>query len=461
MGERGCRRSRARAPRGVVAVALVVAALALPSCAPRTDPGSEPISPTTVLDRATMLADLDAISTTLLDVHPALRDEAARAELERLASALRAEVEGPLPAHAHFARAARLTASLGDAHTRLVMSADRYLPVTLAWLGDGLAVTAAAAESSAAVYDEVIAVGGRSPASLLPDLRRYVPADNDQWLRFIAADYLTREAVLLELGLVGSDGAVSFTVRGADGARRDVRLGFHAQRLVVRDVRDHVGWELRRGYGLFWLDACRDTPEYRSAVSEFFAAVAAADIDTVVLDLRRNGGGQSAVDRALLSHLPAREIVAYRVEARPSRQALPHFGPGAEVMQWLRGLFWDGMRAVPPPDDPSLVFDGELIVATSPHTFSAASDLATLLHDNGLALLVGEPTGGAPSSYGDVLRFHTPSGALAYGVSFKRFTRPDPTRDPASELVPDVPLPFTIDDLRSGVDPVARWLEGR
>lgn len=435
-------------------------ALVATGCAPQTHVTTEAITPTTTLEVEAMVADLDFIAATLRDVHPALQEPTPRVALERLAASLVAQVTHPMPVYEHFARAARLTASLRDAHTRLV-SADRYLPLELTWLSDGLAVAAAAQTTGARVGDEVVSIGGRSPLALLTRLRPLAPAENDQWLRFIASEYLTRETPLRALGVVEDDASVGVELRGADGTEREVRLSFLDERPLFGGERPYFGWELRGGHGWFWLDACRDTSEYRRAVAEFFAAVSEAGLQTVVIDLRRNGGGQSSVDEAILTYLPAREVAAYRYVARPSRQALGRFGPVAELTQWLRGLFWDGRRAVPAPADPTHVFGGELIVAIGPGTFSAASDLATLLHDNGLALLVGEATGGAPSSYGDILRFQVPSGSLTFSVSFKSFTRPDPARDPAHELTPDVPLPATIEDLRSGQDPVARWLETR
>lgn len=440
---------------------FVVAGMAVIACAPASSAPPQPVPATASLDPTVMKADLDFVLRTLLEVHPATVSAQARAELEEAAAGLEAALDGPRSASEHFADAARLVASLGDAHTRLVFAADRYLNVRLSWFADGLAVTAYAGDAGVEPGDEVIAIGGEAPRKLLSRLRPLIPADNPQWLRFMAAGYLTREAPLRALGLVDEGGGVTFLLRSAGGETREARLEFSSSRPGPADERPYFGWWVSGDHGWFWLDECKDTPEYRSALNEFFAAVARQGVRTVVLDLRRNGGGQSSVEAPLLTYLPARVLSAYRVEARASRQALPWFGPGAELTQWFRNLFWDGKRSVPEPTDPHLVFHGEVVVAIGPNTFSAATDLATLLSDNGLASLVGEASGGAPSSYGDVLRFETPSGALAFGVSFKRFTRPDSSLDPAAELTPDVELPMTLEDLRAGEDPVLRWLEER
>ena len=104
-------------------------------------------------------------------------------------------------------------------------------------------------------------------------------------------------------------------------------------------------------------------------------------------------------------------------------------------------------------------FDGKVYVLTDSGSFSSAVDIAAILHDNDLATLAGEPTGGMPTSYGDLLGFTTPHIEIPFSVSYKYFVRPDPTRDPADTLAPDIPLPVTVKDVQTGHSPITAWLE--
>jgi C-terminal processing protease CtpA/Prc len=106
----------------------------------------------------------------------------------------------------------------------------------------------------------------------------------------------------------------------------------------------------------------------------------------------------------------------------------------------------------PPP------FAGELFVLVGPSTFSSGNWFATVMQDNELAKVVGEPTGNAPSSFGDLLSFTLAESGTSFTSSFKRWVRPDPTRDPADALVPDVAVPRTRETVKSGADPVMDWL---
>jgi hypothetical protein len=91
----------------------------------------------------------------------------------------------------------------------------------------------------------------------------------------------------------------------------------------------------------------------------------------------------------------------------------------------------------------------------------AVLKFATGVRDNKLGRIVGEPTGSAPSSFGDILTLSLPNCGCSYTLSFKRWVRPDATLDPADALAPDVPVPRTSTSVVEDSDPVLDWLRGR
>ena len=230
-------------------------------------------------------------------------------------------------------------------------------------------------------------------------------------------------------------------------------------------ARPLFGWRIDRqaGYGLFWLDSCDYTDEYRQAVDEFFAAVSTSGVKRVAIDLRRNGGGDSRVVDAFLKYLPLESVRYIRSEVRSSRQ----LGEQRGLSLWDRvyslgaRYFWDGRVRPERPSDSRLIFRGQVYVLTSWDTFSSATDMAAILSDNRLATVAGEPSGNSPTAYGDPISFTAPNTGLRFRVSTKRFTRPDPERDkvePHNVLPPDVLIPTTIADIRADRDPVLEWL---
>jgi len=92
-------------------------------------------------------------------------------------------------------------------------------------------------------------------------------------------------------------------------------------------------------------------------------------------------------------------------------------------------------------------------VLISNHTDSSANWFATIVKENGLGTVVGEPTGNPPSHFGDVVFFTTPAIGLELTVSHKHFV--PPSKAPSEfvrTLTPDVTVETTIEDVLNGHD---------
>jgi C-terminal processing protease CtpA/Prc len=229
--------------------------------------------------------------------------------------------------------------------------------------------------------------------------------------------------------------------------------------------RPWFGWAIDHSgrCGLFWLDECNNTRSYRRAVDEFFSAARKDGVERIAIDLRRNAGGDSMVVGAFLKYLPY-EYGDLRAPSRATRyspQLAKQRGPWLRLLTWMGETFFNG-RWLPYPLQPRAaadeLFRGEVYVLTSWLSFSSAVDFAAILRDNRLAKVVGAPTGGSPTEYGDILGFAMPNTGWRFSVSTTSFVRPDPAFDPADALYPDIPIPTTVRDIREGRDPVLEWL---
>jgi hypothetical protein len=418
-------------------------------------------------------ADLDYLARTIREAHPALVERPAQAALAALARELRGRALDIAEPDALFPLAAQLATSLHDAHTAVSLPAtSRVLPYRFRWVSDGLVVAGVETSPVGAgrpvaplrAGDRVTRLGERTPDELLPALRQLISAENEHWVKARGAALLRTGVGLKALGLVGQDGTTTLSVTsgsGADGAVQAIPVCAELPPggAAVPAAREWFGWRLDRdaGLGVFWLDSCQDTPKYRRAVDDFFAAVYAAQLPRVAIDVRENTGGNSSAIDALLKYLPADALRAFSGQVRTSRPAREQ-GRG----QWWDPIVHTAARYFPlqpaRPEDRSLTFHGQVYVLTSWLTFSSGNWVAALLQDNRLATVVGEPTGNAPSSFGDALRFTTPYLGLRFSVSYKRWQRPAAERDPADTLAPDVHVPTTAADVRDGRDPQIEWL---
>jgi hypothetical protein len=102
---------------------------------------------------------------------------------------------------------------------------------------------------------------------------------------------------------------------------------------------------------------------------------------------------------------------------------------------------------------------GRFFVLINPGTFSAASNLVTLLERWTPAVLVGEPTGGAPNGYGDPNRTVLPNSGLTLQVSslYWQVSDPNDKRDATKPLLAAMP---TIVSVRAHKDVALDLVEG-
>jgi hypothetical protein len=85
-------------------------------------------------------------------------------------------------------------------------------------------------------------------------------------------------------------------------------------------------------------------------------------------------------------------------------------------------------------------------------TFSAAQNLVNAMERWAPAVIVGEPTGAAPSGYGDSKRIVLPESGLTLRVSSLYWQDTGPL-DKRDATLPHVAAPRTVADLQSGRDP--------
>lgn len=110
---------------------------------------------------------------------------------------------------------------------------------------------------------------------------------------------------------------------------------------------------------------------------------------------------------------------------------------------------------VPPRPNP-LCFTGDVYVLTSATTFSSATNFCAAIKDVQLGTLIGEETGGVPSSFGDVYQFVLLHTGILGGVSYKYFVRPNGASD-GHGVLPDREVPTTAADIVQGRDPVLEY----
>ena len=325
---------------------------------------------------------------------------------------------------------AKVLATLQDGHTTMpaYQNAIGYttLPLRLQYfLDDGFYVTQAGGNALPALGLRLVAINGVSTQELLDRIAPYISRENSYWLLAQAPPYLVVPELLTLLGAANApvdpvryefEGGLTLSLRP-----QSVTLASYPRRSNPRPPL------YRRNPGLnYWFEVleegktiyiqynvCQEDPAL--PMTKFAADVveAAKAATRIVFDLRNNSGGNSSVINPLLEAL---------VQAVLDGRFIPSRGSYAIIAR---------------------------------NTFSSGLLNAITLAQNGVKL-VGEPTGNAPNSYGEVKSFVTPNFRLTYSVASKRFSFPALAAFPY--LPPDVSVPFPASALGLEADPWLDWI---
>ena len=131
-------------------------------------------------------------------------------------------------------------------------------------------------------------------------------------------------------------------------------------------------------------------------------------------------GGSSAVIDEFIKHVDIDEFRRYE---------MIDYSQGAPQYITKRGDIVKNNKA-------SKLFPLDIYCRVSYDTFSSARTFAVTLKDNGIAKIIGSPTGGKPNSFGLPKKFKTPNNKINFRVSQCLFLRPKKTEDGEIALFP-------------------------
>jgi hypothetical protein len=369
--------------------------------------------------------DLDFLAAELPKKHKNLFHKISQSEFRAQVEALKAKLPS-LSEDEILAGLMRIVAAVGDSHTTLGYQAKQGLPLMLYWFKDGISILNTTAEYRDILHGKIAALGGNPIEEVVPVLAALIPHENKAQVKNKLPNMLTDTVILHGAGVIPCSDTTSLTVLTAEGRTAAVNMApvsFSSKPDWLVDTSDESGAPLylknRRLF--YWFEvlaesrtlffkynSCQNMKDrsFRLFVKDLFAAAEAGKVERIVIDLRHNGGGNSAIFAPFLAELKKR---------------------------------------------PALCREGGIFVLIGRRTYSSAILNALDLKKETPAVFAGEPTGGKPNHYGEVQMFLLPRSGLAVTYSVKYFQRVE--GDPES-LVPDILVePTLADDLKKS-DPV-------
>jgi hypothetical protein len=406
---------------------------------------------------------LTLIREYIIEAHPEPFHAVKEEDFENLDNELKAECGEPMSPGEFYFLANQLVCKMKDAHTRLDYRGDDvYLPITVIWASDGLGILETDKDHTEIKHSRILSIEGVPVEEILLRLEKITSSENMEWVKAKGRGALARRSVLRHILNRAEVDAVSLQIE-KDGVKKEISLPFGSERIGGSEEPGFF-WDIipEVDAGYFSLKSCNRTEEYRRAVQNLFLEMKEQGCRNLIIDLRGNGGGNSNVIDEFLRKMPGKDFLSYSARIRVSKHAIEQRGYDKSSYDFegesdLSVADSESKWHRPFEDQRVTPFKGKVFVIVDRGTFSSGNWFAVMFSDNRLGTVVGEKTGNSPSSYGDLLRFRLP-GPFSLLMSHKLFVRPDPSRDPADGLVPDVEIPTRLADYFAGRDPQMEWL---
>ena len=376
--------------------------------------------------------DLDLFARRMEQVHYDLYVKTPREEFAKAVADLKASVPS-LQDHEIIVGLRRLTAMAGDGHTRLRLRRDgRYVehryPLDLYDYSDGLYVQAAAPELAGTVGCKVISIGNTSTQEAYDAIAQICSADNPMGIKAWVPRYFVIPEVLHALGLIADMENTTLTLEKPSGEQFTIDLtpisrGPLNETVTARaEAEAPVPLYLSHGDEMYWFEYLEDEKlvyfQYNSVrnkaddpiwmfAKRLFEFIESNPVEYLVIDMRRNGGGNNFLNVPIVQGL----IKCEKVNKK-----------------------------------------GHLFVIASRHTFSAAMNCAADIEYHTNAMFVGEPTGSSPNFIGETTVVTLPWSGLQVSCSSLYWQRSH-AFDYRTWIAPDLVAELSSEDYRTNHDP--------
>ncbi|MBC6983360.1 S41 family peptidase [Caulobacter sp. 17J80-11] len=411
-----------------------------------------PISP------ADLRADLRLAVETIEQNHPDLAHSVSKAELERAARRIERQLDRPMTRTEAWSALAQLNPVLAGGHlfiglpdwrqesARTLAEGGAFFPFEVSIDAHGAVRIASALGGGPTPYAgrRIRRIDGRDAGQVVRTLSARVHGDTpafrsallaQRWWLYYAKLYGAPAAFELDLAGGGH-------LRVAASRERPALLQDEAS--FERTFRCEVGprGAVLTAGSFAWPDKAR----YLAFTQDCFARIAAAGADRLVVDLRRNGGGDDDYWReGLLLYIAGRP---YRHGSHYIKRVLQPRAPGEVAGQLVSGEI---ESETPPQPAEALRFKGQVYVLVGPQTYSSAVLFSNVVQDYGFGRVAG--VGGAVRTRqsGAVQSLRLSKTGLV--LFYPRFVldRPSGAARPAY-VEPDLPIADDPLDQRAAVD---------
>ncbi|MGG5461839.1 peptidase S41 [Clostridium sp. B9] len=306
----------------------------------------------------------------------------------------------------------RVVASVKDAHTSMVFPARKFLPLKFYYFNDGVYIIGTTKEYENLLFKKVIGIEESSMEEVLKELFEVISFENEYFFKAQSMKYMQIAEVLYGLLIIDHMDNIKITLE--DGVYEvstcSIEELVYTNKKLPRYARNssHNLWFeiLENGELYIKYNSCREQEDIsiENKIKSLIALIEENDMEKVTIDLRNNLGGNSTLFDSFI--------------------------------EWLK-------------HNKKINNKGNLKVIIGRETFSSALLNAYSFKNYTNAKIVGEPSGGKPNCYGEILRITLPNSKLIITYSTRFYKLIDD--DSVKALYPEETVLESIEDYKGAL----------
>lgn len=337
------------------------------------------------------LEDIDFLSSNLKSKHKNLFFNISEEDFNYKIDSLKLRIND-LDYNEMKVEISRVVASIGDAHTALTFPAKKYLGVKFYWFEDGIYIIRGTYKYRDLLYKKVDSINGVAISEVVSDIADIVSCENQYLLKAQTTKYMQVAEVLYGLLIIDDMDSIKIVLEGEE---------FELETISPSEIdyinEDKLPLYARQSMNNFWYhyieenneiyikyNSCRESGSLMLSekIQEAILFIEENYIVNVTIDLRNNLGGDSTLLRDLIDYIKGNNKINKKENLR---------------------------------------------VIIGRETFSSALLNAYEFKNETNAKIIGEPSGGKPNCYGEILKITLPNSKLniSYSTKFYKLIEDD------------------------------------
>ncbi|MFN0257056.1 S41 family peptidase [Pedobacter ureilyticus] len=314
----------------------------------------------------------------------------------------------------------KLIVAIGDEHTRVWPNYDRFLPIKLSSFKEGYFVTQIDTSLSKLLLTQLVAINNKPITEVVNQFEAVVLSENTSFFDVNLMQVINKPAILKGLGIITNINEVPLTFKTTDGKEETINLKSIGPKNNLKPVKPTqystlLSYKQNKNYWFeynaenetlyFKYAKCQEDTSYPFVKfnSDLFKEIGEKNPKKLIIDLRDNSGGNSAILNPFFEELASSYINK----------------------------------------------KGKLFVLIGKTTFSSALMNAVRFKRYTKAQLVGQPTSGNINHYGEVRGFDLPKTKISISYSTKYWENWKGKKGP---LLPDQNIAYSIESFRNSKD---------